>query len=254
MRKSGTAARRARPARVFWAAAALALLAGPAAALPERAVYDLFLGGLRLGDLRVSTERDGARYRARAALATSGWLGAFVRFALDARAEGRVGAEGLEPERFTAQSQSSRRGERLLEIRYEGRRPVAVDATPPFDPKPWEIEPSLQEGAADPLSAFLAAAASAPDTEPCDRVGDVFDGRRRYRVILSPVDAAGPAGPGLRRCAGRYRRVAGFKPKFMARPDIAFDVWFEPAADGGFAFLRAIGETPLGTAVIRRRR
>ncbi len=235
-------------------ATALAPLEAATADLPGPAVYDVFIGGLRLGDMAVSTERDGPRYSARAELATRGLVGSVFRFTLAASAEGRVGTDGFEPDRFAWRSQSTRRGEHLGEIRYAGRRPVSVEATPPFDPKPWEIEPSAQEGAPDPLSAFITGAAPGPDVDPCAQSGEVFDGRRRYRVVLSPADPAKPVEPGLRRCAARYQRVAGYKPKFMARPDIAFEVWFEEADGGGFAFLRAMGETPLGVATIRRRR
>lgn len=233
-----------------WVSAATLATAIAAASTATAAprIYDMYLGGFWLGELQVQAEREGQRYRASATLGTRGVLALFYGFAMDAKAVGRVGRHTWRPKRFVAQTRDSRRAQALA-MRFNGHRPVSVKATPPFKPKPWQVEPAEQRGATDPLSAFLAAAMTAPGTEPCGREADVFDGRRRHGVMLH---AAEPDGT-LRRCEALYRRVAGFKPKMMKKPDFPFTVWYAPRHGGGWAFLRAMGETPFGTAVLRRR-
>lgn len=234
-----------------WLGAALALWIGmgaTGAAGAASTVYDLYLGGLWLGELTVTSEREGPRYRAEAALGTSGLIAAFYRVTLGVTAEGHVGPRAWRPTRFTAETSGPRRSQAVA-MRFRGQRPVSVEAHPPFRPRPWELDPAEQRGTTDPLSAFLAAAASRPGTAPCPQHADVFDGRRRHGVSL----ARAVEEQGLLRCEGLYRRLAGFKPKMMKRPDYPFTVWFAPRPDGGHAFLKAMGETPFGTAVFRRR-
>lgn len=222
-----------------------------AAQAKEEVTYDLFLGGLRLGALSIAAERDGPRYRAEARLGTGGLIAIFYKLRLDAVAEGRIGPRAWLPRRFTAETRDSRRSQ-SVEMRFEGRRPVSVTAEPPFRPKPWEIEPAEQRGTSDPLSAFLSAIASPEGARPCARKTDVFDGRRRHRIRLHAAEPTGRGGR-LLRCTGVYKRIAGWKPKMMRRPDFPFTAWYTRDAEGGWQFLRAMGETPFGTAVLRRR-
>ncbi|MEM9144887.1 MAG: DUF3108 domain-containing protein [Pseudomonadota bacterium] len=229
--------------------AGLAGSGGALAGARAPTVYDMYLGGFWLGALEVAAERDGADYRARARLGTGGWVRAFWGLELDASAEGQVGPRHWRPSRFTAETRTRRRA-RSLAMRFEDWRPVEVAVRPPFNPKPWQIDPQAQRGTSDPLSAFLTAAASPSGTEPCGHEADVYDGRRRHRITLG----AATEEQGLRRCDALYARVGGFKPKMMKKPDFPFTVWFAPGEAGGWAFLRAMGETPFGVAVLRRRR
>lgn len=212
------------------------------------AVYDIYLGGIWLADMRIEAEIGRIGYRARANLKTKGLVKAFYKAGFSAQTTGKARGIGLIPDRFAADSYDSRKRQ-AVEIIYGFGTPTRLVADPPFKPKPWEVDPLAQTGAADPLTAALSALAPEPGVAPCGRKVAVFDGRKRYAVKLGKPEAR----RGMLKCEAEYRRVAGFKPKQMKKPGFPFALWFRENGDGGYEFLRAMGETPLGTAVIRLR-
>ncbi|MEM0942488.1 MAG: DUF3108 domain-containing protein [Pseudomonadota bacterium] len=229
---------------------AAALMGGIAGASPEErlsAVFDIYLGGLKIAEMAVNAEFAPETYRADAVLETKGVVGAFYRASFEAQSEGAVAGEALAPARFAANSRDSRKSQ-YVEMRYQGGAPSALTAEPAFVPKPWEVEPTEQR-AADPLSAAIGALVKQPAGGLCARDVEIYDGRRRYKIVLGTPEAR----EGGIYCPALYRRVAGFKPKMMAKPDYPFGFWFSEMADGSFQILRAMGETPIGTAVIKRR-
>ena len=230
--------------------AALLGAAGPAPVLhrPVSTVYDLYLGGVPIGELSVRASVRGDRYRATSRMRTAGVLGVFYAASFEAETEGMVAANGLVPQRFTADTRAGDDAQ-AVDMVYEGRTPAKVEADPPFKPKPWEIEPQAQRGTLDPISAALTALAPVPAGAPegalCRRTVDIFDGRRRYAV-----DLGAPVADGTRiRCPAVYRRVAGYKPKEL-KERIDFSVWFEERPDGLMHAVRAAGESMLGLAVV----
>lgn len=229
-------------ATTAWAVAS----AAPAVTMhkPVSTIYDLYVGGIRSGELVLDARVSGDRYRARSVLRTAGIVGKVYDASFTAEAEGLVGNAGLVPQRFTADARSEG-DEQSVDMTYAGRTPATVRADPPFTPKPWQIEPRAQTGTLDPISAALTALAPRPEGEICDRTIDIFDGRRRYAVDLGK-----PVADGERvKCHALYRRVAGYKPKEL-KETIGFNVWFEERPDGLMHVVRAAGESMLGVAVL----
>ena len=211
---------------------------------PVSTIYDLYVGGIKAGELALDANFSGDRYRARSVLRTAGIVGAVYDASFTAETQGVVGPGGLVPRRFTADATSEGDAQEV-DVTYAGRTPAIVRANPPFKPKPWEIEPQDQVGTLDPISAALTALAPMPRGAICNRTVDIFDGRRRYAVDLGK-----PAADGERvKCHAVYRRVAGYKPKEL-REKIEFNVWFEERPDGLMHVVRAAGESLLGLAVL----
>ncbi|MEM7508569.1 MAG: DUF3108 domain-containing protein [Pseudomonadota bacterium] len=212
-------------------------------------IYDIYLGGLWVAEMTVTAEIANDHYEADAVLRTKGLIGALYKASFEVEAEGAVAAEtGYYPARFTANSRNSKKSQ-FVEMRYEAGRPSTLTAEPEFQPKPWEVDPTAQADAADPLSAALGVLANQPAESLCNRKVEIFDGRKRYAIVLGePEERA----DGIK-CPATYQRLAGYKPKFMAKPDIPFAFWFEAGPNGSYHVQKAMGETPVGTAVIRRR-
>lgn len=211
---------------------------------PVSTVYDLYLGGIRAGELTIDATFRGDRYSATSVMRTAGIVGALYKASFAAETEGRLGPEGLQPERFHAVAQM-RSDRQNVEMTYRDATPAAVRADPAFVPKPWQIEPTDQTGTLDPVSAALTALAPARADAICDRSVEIYDGRKRYALDLGPPEADGER----IRCAALYRRVAGYKPKEL-KETIAFDVWFEERADGLAHVVRAAGDGGYGLAVV----
>ncbi|MEM1346791.1 MAG: hypothetical protein AAGI34_19730 [Pseudomonadota bacterium] len=62
------------------------------AAVSFAAVFDIYLGGLKLAEMRVDANRQGTDYDAEADLITAGALGVFYTAGFEARAQGSVAA------------------------------------------------------------------------------------------------------------------------------------------------------------------
>ena len=244
--------------RRFPAAALAALLAaGLALPAPARAEgggfggeFDLLVGGVLVLELSIRGEIGLTGYRVDARAETAGMVSNLYDAGLEAKSTGRIGSGALVPARFEARTRNSEKRQ-TVEVTWDGDRPV-VAAEPAFDPKPWEIEPSEQRGAFDPLTAIATAFVPLPREALCDRTVDISDGRRRYAVDLERPEA--PSASGEIACEATYRRVAGFKPKWMERmPEWPFRVFFAETSPGSWEVIRAEGKTSFGMAVLRRR-
>lgn len=213
-------------------------------------VYDLYLGGIKAGEMVVGAYVGDEGYRGEAVMQTAGLAGLLYNASFTAGVEGRVVEGGLAPHRFTAESAMEDKEQDVVMTYGADGAPAAVLADPPFVPKPWEIVPQEQHGAIDPLTAAIRAFAPRPPETICNRVEDMYDGRRRYEVELGAPEPH----QGRIRCPATYRRVAGFKPKLMRRQaEFPFHVWFEVRADGLAHFKRAAGDSMFGLIVILAR-
>lgn len=246
-----TGALRRLPSVARLGTAAALLLAGAAAeASAADYQYKFYLGGVLIGKAEVATDIADDAYTFQTRLRSDGVVGFFYDLTIAASAEGRREGEegdGLTPLRFGFNSVAE--GEKLdLEMPFDGNAPERVTAEPPFDPRPWEIEPTAQSGALDPISAIVSALLPSPSGDVCHRTIPVYDGRRRYDIVFDGARKARRGRDGEVDCKVRYKRVAGFKPKYMTRPDIPFFVRFLVSEDGEALPIRAWADTDFGAA------
>ncbi len=232
------------------AAAVTALGSGGAmaGAAPEtfEARYDVFVGGLRGGELTLVVTRDGPRYEARADMRAAGLAGLLFPGSAQAQASGAENGATVSPVRFEADGAFGRERQRV-EMRYGGAG-LALRADPPLRDRGYDVDVAAMADALDPLSAAVTALLPRPAAQACDRVIPVFDTRRRFELRLGPAVATRT---GLR-CEGAFRRVAGYKDKHLSRPDHPFTVSWT-VIDGMATLERAVAPTPFGHAVARRR-
>jgi hypothetical protein len=232
-----------------WTALAVALAGAASAAAPETfsARYEVFLGGLRGGEVTLVVNRDGARYEARADLRAAGLAGLLFPGSAQAEASGAANGGSVAPARFEADGAFGRERQRV-EMAYGGAEGLALRADPPLRDRGYDVEVAAMADALDPLSAAVVALVPRPAALACDRVIPVFDSRRRFELRLgTPVATE----DGLR-CEGAFRRIAGYKAKHLRQPDHPFTVWWR-VADGVATLERAVAPTPFGHAVARRR-
>jgi hypothetical protein len=229
------------------AMAAAILAAGAARAEPFTATYDVYLGGLRGGELSLAVERDEDAYAAKATLRAAGLAAWIFPGHATAEAAGAWRAAAPAPDRFDAEGDFS--GTRqTVTMAFAPGAPLALDADPPLRKRSYDADLSALGDALDPLSAAVAALAPTPAAAVCGRTISVFDSRRRFDLALSEPRREGAS----IRCEGEFRRVAGFKRKHMDRPPHPFTVWWR-VEDGMATFDRAQAPTNFGHAVALRR-
>jgi hypothetical protein len=134
-------------------------------------------------------------------------------------------------------------------MHYSGGVPV-IDRIAPAEPQnDWSLDAANQGGTVDLLTALFRAARPRPRDALCDWSLDLFDGRRRSRLTLGPIE-------GHRNsltCAGEYRRLAGYPPEDLASYDhMPFRLTFEPGDAGNWLLTRIDTQTPYGRMRILR--
>lgn len=240
---------------------AMAMLASPLQAKEPAeltAHYEFFVGGFRIAEVALSAATNEGGYIARSNVVTRGVLEVLLRGRSASQATGKRGAFGqLVPTGFSSRY-SSRTGEQMLQISYDGVSPANVVFEPEATDSKDHARPKDRAGTLDPLSAALAALMPTTATDLCNRTIPIFDGKRRFDILFLPPDPArfndsAPApkwSKPLTRCLGVYERISGFGKDSLANQRyFPFDVWFEDSGNGIFRAVRLAGSTKLGFAI-----
>lgn len=238
------------------AALVLGALASLAAAVPPPEEtgriaqgYDLYAGGIPIGEAVLEAEVGSDGYRAGGTLRTAALVRAFFDAGMTVAAAGAIDDGAMRPAWFTVTTVNGDAVE-TRRIDYAGGAVHSVRAEPPEKPRPWSVEPARQGAVLDPATAALGTLAPRR-TGFCGHRVEMFDGKRRFALEIGPPE---PDGDRLR-CASRYERLAGYKPKFMTpeRRTMPFTLWFEPQPDGQHRFVRALIPTGwIDLSLVRR--
>lgn len=240
-----------RPARLGAVAAALALLGAAAppaarhAALEGKAAplimrYEAYVAGLPVVAFDFRLDESARAYALGGEVRTVGLLRLFYRLDLQTLSQGTIASADLHPQ-FHEQRWQTRGWARSARLDYPGDGTVATALVPAEDP--GRPKPTAQQTlrTLDPLTTLLAIGRAVAQQGRCDGRFAVYDGRRRYDIVLSDEgeEHAEPS-PGhtyngeIRRCAAGAVKIAGFSWDQDYSPHTtAGRVWFatpEPGA------------------------
>lgn len=221
------------------------LLAAPAGRAAEgetvRLSYDAYLGPFYVVSATAELRLDGATYRVVTRAQSEGIAALFYSWQSEARSEGRRDATRLRPRLHEVVGEW--RGEnRLVRLSYDGRGPIDFRVDPPPDGTERDpVPPDLTVGTVDPLSGTLAVLQRIAGGGRCEGEIPIFDGRRRYDMIVRPgapsvlpaIHSSIFAGP-AQRCEFQLRRIAGFwkKPSRFGRRVTNPVLWVASPLDG----------------------
>jgi Protein of unknown function (DUF3108) len=190
--------------------------APPAAAAPLLAHYEAYALGFPAVSFDFRLAESAAAYTIDGTVRTEGLLRLFYRFDMLTDSAGAIGAGTLLP-RFHEQRLRIRGRGRRARLVYPGDGSVATSLVPPADagrprPTPRQIVDTL-----DPFSAILAIGRAVAQSGRCGGRFPVYDGRRRYDLVLADdgaerlekSSAYGYAGI-VRRCSVGAVKIAGF--------------------------------------------
>ncbi|MCI4664067.1 MAG: DUF3108 domain-containing protein [Neomegalonema sp.] len=227
-----------------------------AAEFAHGAAYRIYLGGARVAKAQLEVTKTGAKYRTSFNLTAGGIVKWFYKATIRTIATGAQAANGAwAPALFTFRSRIDKKSYKF-DLAYSDVGPRSVEATPPFSPRPWQLDPAKQIGALDPNSTAMRILFRANGEKVCKRKFDIYDGRRRYTIMLTKeLRREKKLGDLLVDCVGIWKRTAGFKPKYMKLPGHEFKVQFHLRDDGVTWPVRAWAATSWGdvTAVIRKK-
>ncbi len=182
--------------------------------------YDVYVGGLHIFTFDVEMTLRPDRYRLAARGETQGMVSWVYTWTQQLAAEGSDQGGRILPQLYVAdtQWQSNQRSLRL-DFDPDGRYALEQEPVPEPDP---DIEGGLPErlpdGIVDPLSFAFAASRAYEKNGSCDQTVPVFDGQRRFDVIMKQLGPATLAandysiyqGPAMR-CSVGIKRISGFR-------------------------------------------
>jgi hypothetical protein len=192
----------------------LVLVAIPAAAAePEPLVlhYEAFAAGLPIVALDFRLDESGSAYAVDGQIRTVGLLRLFYRVELRAQSQGAMAGEAMQPH-VHEQVLTTQGKDRVARLDYPGDGTVTVHLVPAEDSGRPQPTPQQTVDTLDPLSTILAIGHALAGAERCAGRFRVFDGRRRYDIVLSEDDARGgpPKDGTALRCRAQAVKIAGF--------------------------------------------
>lgn len=211
----------------------------------ERALalrYDVFIGGIYAFGFDTLLTIAAGGYVATAEGGTRGAVAQLFTWRSNMRSQGKLSAlaptpVGLAPARFDNVSEWQGKPKRTT-LRFTGRGRYAVEHDPvepvSTEPNPEDALPSsLPIGTLDPVAASVAALSASARDGSCERRISVFDGKRRYDLIvhgrdgvvpLAPSNFSAYSGPALS-CSIGINRISGFSKRRAA------NYWDEASAN-----------------------
>lgn len=152
---------------------------------PIQLAYEVYFSGLHVLSSQAELERDTADYRLTARAQTRGIAAFLFNWRGETETIGRLDDGRVVPQRHISHGKSPTR-QRKVEMLY-GEDGAVTSVT--IDPEPdWsEVNPlpeNADQGTIDPLSMITELAAHFTDQQRCEAEYAVFDGRRRYDLML----------------------------------------------------------------------
>lgn len=220
----------------------------PAAALAESTTvtFDINVRGLRVASLSLAGEERGGQYAAAGKIQSRGVVGAFRHVRYDGQVRGRIAGTRLAPQTYAETFESGQRTT-AKSMTYRGGVP-SLKTDGKRDKR--DLSPATQGGTVDPLSAVWGALRDVTEGQACAFSATIFDGARRSRVAFGAPQRSGDT----IRCAGEYRRLAGYSDKAMAeRASFPFRMTYRRGADDIWRVERIEMESILGPGTMVRR-
>ncbi len=215
--------------------------------------YDVYTGGFKALHADFNLKLDPKAYDLALEAHTQGFIGGLFPWQGSYRTAGHAHNYTLVPTQHTARS-TWRKSEKVTELSY-GPSGEVLKMTTREDGKTTtrrDIQRALSEDSVDLLTGALLMIQSAkPTADKCAGEIPVFDGKRRYNLVLQGDEIAEIrksdysiySGKALK-CTLKVEPVAGFKPKDKNRGWMAVQnhtlerkkpptIWFASIEDGG---------------------
>ena len=226
--------------------------------------YKISMTGVTIGEIHWQIEIGDTLYTATASGKASGVLSVLVNGEGTVVAQGNIAAGQIEPSSF-ASTITDDDGTISLQMTFvDGIATERIAPQPPQHADRLPVTDADRRGVADPLSAVLITArlgGGALAASDCNRTLKIFDGRRRYNLLLSygRMDKIeierGYKGPILV-CGVVLQPIAGYRADSMIVKYVAgkhnMELWFAPIAGTSIiAPVRVLMPTLIGTLKIQ---
>ena len=247
-----------------------ALVYGLLAVVPARAQgkvaahYSISMTGVKFGEIVWLIDIGDTLYTTTASGKASGVLSKLVNGEGSVTAQGNIAPDRLNPSSYTSTITDDDGAIKLQMTFADGVATETITPQPPVYADRLPVSDADRRGTADPLSAVLIPTKLGGSTmaaSDCNRTLKIFDGRRRYDLVLSydRMDKIeiehGYSGPILV-CSIVLHPIAGYRADSMMVKYVAgrrnMELWFAPIAGTSIiAPVRVLMPTLIGTLRIQ---
>ena len=186
---------------------AILICANTLSAKTEQYSFDVFLWGLKVGELVYSIKKESNQYDISGILRSKGFARVVTKYKFVAQTQGRLSKSKYYPSSYSEKSDTGRRKEEKS-IVYHKMIPKITSAKAP---KPHWAQPKSQKGTVDPMTAIHLIMSDRIEKTLCKQKFNLFDGARRIEIVLSKINIEkNSAG-----CRGNYIRQDGYTDEEM---------------------------------------
>ncbi|MEL7542142.1 MAG: DUF3108 domain-containing protein [Pseudomonadota bacterium] len=181
--------------------------------------YRIQLAGVEFGKFTFSSRLDGDTYATSSEAKLKALFGAF-KWRGAANVTGQTTARGPMPARYAYSYRRNKRKTRSVTVSFSKRRVTSVTLNPQRNLKKGRVPVTEAHkiGVLDPMSALAQLSMPVGGGHPCKQKIQVFDGRHRFDVALTPrgrrtIETQTRRGFGKQAfvCAVRYTPISGHK-------------------------------------------
>ena len=226
--------------------------------------YTISMTGVVFGEIVWLVDIGDTLYTTSASGKASGVLSVLVNGEGSVEAQGSIAADRLNPSSYTSTITDDDGTIKLQMTFADGVATEQIAPQPPVHADRVPVTDADRRGIADPLSAVLIPTklgGGAMAASDCNRTLKIFDGRRRYNLVLSfgRMDKVaverGYSGPVLV-CGVVLQPIAGYRADSMIVKYVArrrnMELWFAPVAGTSIiAPVRVLMPTLIGTLKIQ---
>jgi hypothetical protein len=186
---------------------AILICANTLSAKTEQYSFDVFLWGLKVGELVYSIKKESNQYDISGILRSKGFARVVTKYKFVAQTQGRLSKSKYYPSSYSEKSDTGRRKEEKS-IVYHKMIPKITSAKAP---KPHWAQPKSQKGTVDPMTAIHLVMGDRIEKALCTQKINLFDGARRIEIILSKINIQKNSA----QCHGDYIRQDGYTDEEM---------------------------------------
>ena len=186
---------------------AILICANTLSAKTEQYSFDVFLWGLKVGELVYSNKKESNQYDISGILRSKGFARVVTKYKFVAQTQGRLSQLKYYPSSYSEKSDTGRRKEEKS-IVYHKMIPKITSAKAP---KPHWAQPKSQKGTVDPMTAIHLVMGDRIEKALCTQKINLFDGARRIEIILSKINIQKNSA----QCRGDYIRQDGYTDEEM---------------------------------------
>ncbi|MEM8804254.1 MAG: DUF3108 domain-containing protein [Pseudomonadota bacterium] len=207
--------------------------------------YDVRVIGVKVGEMAMASSETHNRYSTRARFATTGAVSTISNASFDISTKGRITGRGYVPQSYR---EVTNEGRHSTNVKISYSSGIATKVTGDTGGRVAPVDPSKMRDALDPLTTLYLALRAQPASKACSLNTDVYDGQRHARLTLTEQEYTA----GGVRCAGFYRRIAGYSSSSKKNTRVPVSVTYSTQGDMLYAQLVTV-DTRYGKVTLHRR-